>query len=54
MQAYDSVTRKVLYHILSELGRPIHNKLVRLIKTRLREIFSKVHVGKYFPDMFLI
>jgi hypothetical protein len=52
MQAYDSVTRKVLYHILSELG--IHNKLVRLIKTRLREIFSKVHVGKYFPDKFLI
>jgi sorting nexin-29 len=41
--AYDSV-REVLYNILIEFGVP--KKLVRLIKMRLNETYSKVRIGR--------
>jgi len=49
-KAYDSVRREVLYNILIEFGVP--QKLVRLIKMCLTEIYSRVRVGKYLSDMF--
>jgi hypothetical protein len=37
---YDSMRREVLYNTVVEFG--VHMKLVRLIKMRLNETFSKV------------
>jgi hypothetical protein len=51
-KAYDSVRREVLYNILIEFG--VHMKLVTLIKMCLKEIYSKVRMGKYLPDSFPI
>jgi hypothetical protein len=51
-KAYDSVTREVLYKILTEFGIP--RKLVRLIKMSLTETYSRVRVGKNVSDKFLI
>jgi sorting nexin-29 len=48
--AYDSITREVLYNILLEFGIP--KKLVRLIKMCLNETYSKVHIGKLLSDKF--
>jgi len=45
-KAYDSFRRKVLYNILTELGR--------LIKICLEETYSIVWVGKHLSDMFPI
>jgi len=39
-----------LYNILIEFGIPV--KLVRIIKMCLSEIYNRVWVGKYLPDMF--
>jgi len=41
-----------LYNILIEFGVPI--KLVKLIKLCLREMYSRVQVGKHLSDMFPI
>jgi hypothetical protein len=46
------VRKEVLYSILIEFGIPM--KLVRLIKMCLNETYSKVNIGKYFPDSFPI
>jgi hypothetical protein len=51
-KAYDSVKREALYSILLEFGTP--KKLVRLIKMRLNETYSKVRVGKLLFDKFPI
>jgi hypothetical protein len=51
-KAYDSVKREVLYNILLEFGIP--KKPVRLIKMCLNETYSKVHVGKFLSNTFLI
>jgi len=51
-KAYDSVRREVLYNILIEFGIP--KKLVRLIKMRLAETYSRVRVGKNLSDVFPI
>jgi hypothetical protein len=51
-KAYDSVRREVLASILTEFGVPM--KLVRLIKMCLNETYSKVLIGKYLSDNFLI
>jgi hypothetical protein len=51
-KAYDSMKREVLYNILLEYGIP--KKLVRLIKMRLNETYSKVCVGKLLSDKFPI
>jgi hypothetical protein len=51
-KAYDSVRREALYNILIEFGVP--KKLVRLIKTCLIEMFSRVQVGKNLSEMFPI
>jgi hypothetical protein len=51
-KAYDSVRRKILYNILIESGIP--TELVGLIKMCLNETYSRVQVGKYLSDMFLI
>jgi hypothetical protein len=50
--AYDAVRREVLYSIFIEFGVPM--KLARLIKMYLKEIYGKVHIGKYFSDSFPI
>jgi hypothetical protein len=50
-KAYDSIKREV-YNILLEFGIP--KKLVRLIKTCLKETYSKVRVGKLLSDKFPI
>jgi hypothetical protein len=44
--------REVLYNILLEFGIP--KKLVRLIKMRLNEIYSKVRIDKLLSDKFPI
>jgi hypothetical protein len=41
-----------LYNIIIEFGIPM--KLIRLIKMRLNETFSRVQVGKHLSDMFPI
>jgi hypothetical protein len=51
-KAYDSVRKEVLYNILTEFGIPM--KLVRLMKMRLNETYSKVHTGKHLSDSFPI
>jgi hypothetical protein len=51
-KAYDSVRREALYNILIEFGIP--KELVRLIKMRLTETYSRVRVGKNFSEMFPI
>jgi hypothetical protein len=51
-EAYDSVRREGLYHILIEFGVPM--KLVRLIKMCLNETYSKVRIGKHLSDSFPI
>jgi hypothetical protein len=51
-KAYDSVRRKVLHSILTEFGIP--RKLVVLIKIRLNETYSAVHIGKTLSDKFPI
>jgi hypothetical protein len=51
-KAYDSIKREVLYNILLEFCIP--KKLVRLIKMRLNETYSKVLIGKLLSDKFLI
>ena len=43
---------EVLYNILIEFRIPM--KVVRPIKMRLKEIYSKVWVGKHLNDMFPI
>jgi hypothetical protein len=51
-KTYDSVWREVLYNILIDFG--VTMKLVRLIKMRLNETYSRVCIGKYLSDSFLI
>ena len=51
-KAYDSVRREVLFNILIEFGVP--QKLVRLIKMCLTEMYSRVWVGKNLSDMLPI
>jgi len=51
-KAYDSVRREVLYTIVIEFGVP--QKLVRLIKMRLTETYSRFRVGKNLSDMLHI
>jgi hypothetical protein len=51
-ESYDSVRREALYSILTELAVPM--KLLRLIKMCLNETHSKVRIGKYLSDNFLI
>jgi hypothetical protein len=51
-KAYDSIKREVLYNILLEFGIP--KKLVRIIKMRLSEIYSKVRIGKLLSDKFSV
>jgi hypothetical protein len=47
-KAYDSVKGGVLFNILLEFGIP--KKLVRLIKMRLNETYSKVRVRELLSD----
>jgi hypothetical protein len=51
-EAYDSVTREVLYNIFIDFGIPM--KLMRLIKTCLTETYSTVWVGKKLSERFPI
>ncbi|KAJ4436047.1 hypothetical protein ANN_18674 [Periplaneta americana] len=51
-KAYDSVKREVLYDILIQFGIP--TKLVRLIKMCLSETYSRVRIGHFLSDAFLI
>jgi len=51
-KAYDSVRTEVLNNILIEFGIP--RKLVRLIKMCLKEMYSRVLVGKNLSDRFPI
>jgi len=51
-KAYDSIRREVLYNILIEFVVP--KKLVRLVKMRLTETYSRVRVGKNVSDVFPI
>jgi len=51
-EAYDSVSRQVLYKIILEFGIP--RKLVSLIKTSLTETYSRVWVGEKVSDRFPI
>ena len=49
---YDSITREVLYKILTEFDIP--RKLARLVKMSLTETYSRVRVGKNVSDRFPI
>jgi len=49
-KAYYSVSREVLYDILTEFGIPM--KLLRLIKLCLKEAYNRVRVGEYLSDKF--
>ena len=51
-KAYDLVRREVLYNILNEFGIPM--KVVKLIKTCLTEMYTRVRVGKNLFAMFPI
>jgi hypothetical protein len=51
-EAYDSVSREVLYTIINEFGIPM--KMVRLIKTCVTETYSRVRVGNNLSEMFYI
>jgi hypothetical protein len=51
-EAYDSVSREVLYKILIEFGMP--RKVVRLIKMCLNETYSKICTGKHLSGAFPI
>jgi len=51
-KVYDSVRREVLHNILIEFGIPM--KLVRLIKMRLTETYSRFRVSKNLSDMLPI
>jgi hypothetical protein len=53
-KAYDSVRREVLYSILIDFGEHLNLLVVGLIKTCLNEKYTKVHIGKYLSDNFLI
>jgi hypothetical protein len=49
---YDSLSRELLYNNLIEFGVPI--QLIRLIKIRLNETYSKVRIAKPLPHSFHI
>jgi hypothetical protein len=51
-KAYDSVSREVLYNVLTDSGIPL--KLVRLIKMCLNKTYSRIRVGKHLSDRFPI
>ena len=51
-KAYDSVRREVMYNILIEFG--ITMKLVRLVRMCLKDICSRVRVGKLLSEGFPI
>jgi hypothetical protein len=51
-KAYDSVSREVLYNIVTEFGIP--RKLVGLIKMCLNKTYSTVDIGKFQSDKFSI
>jgi hypothetical protein len=51
-KAYDSVRKEVLYNIVIEFGIPMN--LVRIIKMCLKEMYSRVRVGKNLCDTFPI
>jgi hypothetical protein len=51
-KAIDSVRREVLYNVLIEFVTL--RKLAGLIKMRLNETYSRVHIGKNLPDKFPI
>jgi hypothetical protein len=49
-KAYDLVRREALYKIHMKFGVPM--KLIRLIKTCLKETYSKACIGKHLSDSF--
>jgi hypothetical protein len=51
-EAHDSVSREVLYNVLTEFEGPM--KLVRLTKMCLNETYSKVRIGKHLSHNFPI
>jgi hypothetical protein len=51
-KAYDSVRREVLYNTVTEFGIPM--KPLRLTKMCLNGTYTRVQVGKYMSDMFLL
>jgi hypothetical protein len=44
-EAYGRVRKEIIYNILIEFGVVL--KVVKLIKTRLKENYSNNHTGKY-------
>jgi hypothetical protein len=49
-EAFDSVTREVLYNIVIQFGIPV--RLVRLIKMCLYEMYSRAWEDKHLSDTF--